>query len=501
LTPADGSRTGGRSGWRWLIGLAAALVSGGLMATCYWPLEWHFVGWFALVPLLLMLPRVSGRTAALCGLAFGLMYYRLTLGWVCDVVGPMGWAVIGILSVWMAVAVLVGKRLTDRFGLAAMLWAAPLALTGQEILRSEGLALWRFAYAGFGYSQAGNPWAAQMASLGGVYLVTLAVAAVNAALAYAVLATQRRQGWTAVLAVVAAVTVAATAGGYELGRPAGYVMAAAVQTEDADFGRHFGLIRQALGTPTHPKIVVLPEHALVDVYSEEHEAFKRLSRIADRRDVYICVGADIGTTSRPAASCPFDNTAVLFGPDGQILSRQAKVVPVPMYSDGNPAAEQVVAETQFGRIGTCICYDADFTDVCRRPVAMGARLLLIPIMNPKDWPAQQRHQQAAMIPFRCIELRRAAVCAASSGISQIIDPRGKVVDDRTQEEGDGFIVGSVPLRDDRTVFVRGGYMFARVVGWGYLGLIAVLVLTDAAGIFQRGGSRDAAKGERDASDA
>ena len=109
---------------------------------------------------------------------------------------------------------------------------------------------------------------------------------------------------------------------------------------------------------------------------------------------------------------------------------------------------------------------------------MGAELLLGPVMDVEEWPAQERWHHADMAPFRSIELRRCAVRAASSGISQIIDAQGRISRQRTQEEGPGIICGPAHFSSERTIFVRGGYLFANAVGLAYLAAIVGLTLAD-----------------------
>jgi len=83
-----------------------------------------------------------------------------------------------------------------------------------------------------------------------------------------------------------------------------------------------------------------------------------------------------------------------------------------------------------------------------------------------------------MAIFRSIETRRCAVRAASSGISQIIDAAGVVRAQRTQAEGMGLLRGEVYFNDQKTLFVRGGYVFSLLAGWGFLVLTAILVPAD-----------------------
>jgi apolipoprotein N-acyltransferase len=133
-----------------------------------------------------------------------------------------------------------------------------------------------------------------------------------------------------------------------------------------------------------------------------------------------------------------------------------------------------VVNTPHGTIGVYVCYDATFTDIPRGLVHRGAEILLGPVMDVEKWPEQERWQHAQMAPFRSIELRRCDVRAASSGISQIIDATGKVLSQRTKQDGPGILCGEIYAIKDKTTFVRGGYLFAPIVGWAFLAAIVIL---------------------------
>ncbi len=162
--------------------LLAALLSGALMAAGFPPLGWHPLTLIAMIPLLTILPQITPAWAWVCGTMAGLVYYRFGIAWVFGIYGGLaGLGVIG-LAVWMGFAFRVARMLADHRP-AAMLWAMPLAFVGHEVLRCEGLSQFRFPYLAYGYSQAGNPWLAQIASLSGVYGLSLVLVAFNAAAA------------------------------------------------------------------------------------------------------------------------------------------------------------------------------------------------------------------------------------------------------------------------------------------------------------------------------
>lgn len=457
----------------WVWACLAAALSGGLMAACYHPLSLHFLAWFALVPWLWAVPRLSPAKTWLFGILMGLVFHRVGLAWLPAIGGPIGGITIVVLSVWMGFAFRVARLLMERFGEGAMLWAVPIAFAGQEILRCEGLPQLRFAFLGFGYSQSHNTWIAQIASLGGVYFLTGLVAAFNAALAYG-LRQRTRRGWmllTALLMLVVGLGLISQPRGDATGRS---VTVACVQGEGLQYGEYLDLTRQAAWSLPKPDVIVLPEHTVTEYADLKHSFVADLAELARDRSLYICVGAHVAAPRD--ADCDYDNVAMLIGPAGEIVGVQAKGVPLPFFMDGNPARTQLTFKTGLGTIGMCVCYDATFTDIPRRLVGLGAEILVVPVMDAARWPAQELWQHADMAPIRSIEVRRSAVRAASSGISQIIDPAGRVVAVRDRQEGPGVIVATVPMCSGKTVFVRGGHLFAKLCGYAFLATVVLLTL-------------------------
>jgi apolipoprotein N-acyltransferase len=462
----------------WIWGLLAAIVSGAAMAACFAPVDLHYLAWVALVPFLVVLPRMTPDQAWLYGLVVGLGYYGVALAWVYELSHLFGGIFLFEFALLLGLGFRVARMLMGRFGTAAMVWAVPLAFTGQEVLRSEGLGRLRFAFGAWGYSQAHNSWIAQIASIGGVYFVSFLLVLVSASIAYGLISRSRRGWWPAGMSIAAVLVLGAAA------QPRDYsslrrVPVACVQGEHLGYPQYAKMVAEALCDPARPKFVVMPEHSLVGLFADQDPAIDLLAGLAKEHGAYVCAAGD--TRQASGSACPFDNVAWLVGPDGEIVARQLKAVPIPFFRDGNPARVQEVAPTPYGRVGIYVCYDGTFTDVPRRLVGLGAEVLLAPVMDVEDWPAQERRQHADLAIFRAIELRRCVVRAASSGISQVIDATGRVTGMRTKEQGAGVLRGSVYFNRERTAFVRGGYLFAPIAGILLVAAAAVLTGMDLHG--------------------
>lgn len=452
------------------------------MAACFCPLNYHWLAWIALVPFLLTLPKLTPGSASLCGTIMGLVFYRIGLAWMFRLNGPLAGGVIVGLAIWMGFSFRVARLLMDRFSPRAMLWAVPLTFAGQEVLRCEGHSRFRFPFLAWGYSQSHNLWISQVASMGGVYFISFLLVLVASAIAWFLSQKSFRSFVPALVCITAVLGLAV------ISQPRDYaslpkITVACVQAETYKMSVFSDLATQAAQMNPRPSFIVLPEHTITDYATESHGLVNSLMELAKSKDAFICVGAH--TRAPRGAICDFYNVAMLIGPQRSILSAQAKCVPIPFFNDGAPGESQGVTPTPHGVVGSYVCYEGLFTDIARREADLGAEILLVPNMDPEPWPDQERFQHAEMAPIRSIELRRCAVRANSAGISEIVDATGSVIARRTKQQGPGILAGKVYAASDRTLFARGGFLFARAVGYTFVLAIVGLTLSEWAGGFRR----------------
>ncbi len=130
-------------------------------------------------------------------------------------------------------------------------------------------------------------------------------------------------------------------------------------------------------------------------------------------------------------------------------------------NDGIPGKNFPVFDTEIGKIGIAICYDMDFSYVVLNLVRNGAEILTVPTYDPMEWSEIQHLQHSAMAPARAIEHRRWVVRAASSGISQIINPYGEIK--QSLDVGlTGTISGKIDKRSPLTFYASFGYLLTPI---------------------------------------
>src|SRR5207249_1081421 len=115
----------------------------------------------------------------------------------------------------------------------------------------------------------------------------------------------------------------------------------------------------------------------------------------------------------------------------------------------------------FVPLGVSICHEILFPDVVGRAVLAGAELLIN--VSNDGWldggHGIASRQHFGMVAFRAVETRRYLVRAATTGVSGVIDPYGRVVDSLGSGES-GVVTAAVAGCRTITPYVRLGDAFS-----------------------------------------
>ncbi|WP_018024057.1 apolipoprotein N-acyltransferase [Corynebacterium ulceribovis] len=114
------------------------------------------------------------------------------------------------------------------------------------------------------------------------------------------------------------------------------------------------------------------------------------------------------------------------------------------------------------QLGIATCYEVAFDPAYRRAVGNGAQLLVTPTNNATFGFTDMTYQQLAMSRMRAIEMDRAVVVVATSGVSALVLPDGSVIEQSEIFEP-AQLAAALPLKDSRTIASRFGAEISRAV--------------------------------------
>ncbi|WP_326668723.1 apolipoprotein N-acyltransferase [Streptomyces sp. NBC_01257] len=488
-----GERVLGSPLWR----AVAALVAGALPALAFpAPGLWWFA-YAALVPWLLLI-RSAGtpRRAALDGWLGGTGYMLAVHHWLMPslhVFIVVLAALLGLL--WAPWGLLVSRLLggpSSGAGVAAAVIVVPCGWLMIELVRSwEGLGgPWGL----LGASQWQVTPALRLASVGGVWLVSLLVVAVNTVLALLLTAPAVR-AVSVVPLMVAVVAVGAVWVWAPQPERTGTTRIAVVQPGVVEgpgsvqrrLARSEELTRALAGRDVD--LVVWGESSVGVDPARHPEVTARIAALSRLVGADVLVNVDARQTDAAGRTGIF-KSAVLVGPEGLTGDRYDKMRLVP-FGEYIPARSALGWATSMGKaagedrlrgsrpvtmtlpgadglhIGPLVCFESAFPDMSRRLTRDGAQLLIAQSSTSSFQNGWAPGQHASLGALRAAENGRPMVHATLTGVSAVYGPQGQRVGAPLGTETSGAAVYGVPLARGTTLYVRLG-------DWPLYGALGVL---------------------------
>lgn len=489
---------------RWvLLGLSALSA---LLVTLALPgFDLGAVAWVGLVPLVFAIRHAGMSGAAGLGWLFGLGYAGGAFYWLggIDTMTPLTTGIMyaGFAAYYLAFGLLY-RLLCPAVG-GWMLVAAPALWVAVEYARSS-LSFLALPWNLLAHTQYRYLPVIQVADLTGVYGISFLVVMVGQLLSELPDVVRRRPGSTpaprwlgraALTALVLALTLAY--GWWRLAEPAGgeRLRVAVVQAnalarnnmpaaEQVEHLRAYDTLTREVARQ-QPELIVWPSSSLPGPIQLPFIRYT-VVRLAREAGVHLLVGGAGGDKLAPTRNgfLPFSNSEFLFAPTGLPQGQYNKTrltpfteyvplrgtVPWPRWlttlkDSFVPGTEYTLFRLPRARFGAPICWENTFPDVFRRFVRDGAQFMVSVTNEGFFGRTSAPYQTLAMNVFRAVENRVAVVRAATTGVSAVIEPNGRISGRITGPDGQdtfvaGFLVRDVPLARARTFYTLYGDVFA-----------------------------------------
>lgn len=479
-------------------------VSSGILLVLSFPMvDYDFLVWVAVVPLLIALKDKTPFQAFMAGLITGIVYNIGILYWVVFVVVQYGYLPIYIgifamllLSLYLSLYVAVfsaGVVFFRKRGYSESV-TGPLLWTCLEYGKSHLLT--GFPWENLAYSLHNNLHLIQIVDITGIYGVTFLIVFINCAIyqLLVITADTRRQ-------VMASGAAALIIGGIilsygfhrleaitEMQRQSEVKHVAVIQGNidqsvkwDRDYQFQTLNIYRDLtlsASKKKPDLMVWPETAAPFFFQNVDEKQRFITSLARETNAHLLFGSPSYTTDGDRQY--FQNSAYLINPDGTIAGRYDKVHLVPYgeyvplrrffffldklvvgvgdFKPGNELNPLIIGDNT---AGVLICYEAIFPAISRNYRRKGVSLLVNITNDAWFGTTSAPYQHLTMTAFRAVENRLYIVRAANTGISAIIAPTGEITA-RTSLYEQAVLDGAIHFVRYRTFYSQYGDIFAYV---------------------------------------
>jgi apolipoprotein N-acyltransferase len=470
----------------------------------WYDVEW--LAWIAFVPLLTATRGVRLRTAFMWGWISGCVGYLGILRWIPHtminyggVPTPVSYGILVLLVAYVGMYVGVftaGWTWSARHWPRAAVLLVPALWVALEWIRAQAAS--GFPWASLGYSQYLNRALIQVADLASVYGVSFALVLGNVIITQLLYAARHRRwdqvGLPCVLAILCLAGIWGY-GGWRLQQ-----MSKATATTPADLGVALlqGNIEQNLkwdraaregilaiyraltleaAADSEVDLLVWPEAATPFFFANDVAFQARQLLLAQEVGRPLLFGSP--TYARDGDQDVMYNSAFLVGPGATVLGRYDKIHLVPFgeyiplrrllffldklvegIGDFRSGGAYTVMAIPQGRFAVLICFEVIFPDLVRRFARHGAQFLVNITNDAWFGYSPASYQHLSMVVFRAVENRLPIVRAANTGISAVIDPTGRLV-----QQTDLFVRTWIkdritPAAGPTTFYTRWGDVFA-----------------------------------------
>ncbi|WP_020140539.1 apolipoprotein N-acyltransferase [Streptomyces sp. 351MFTsu5.1] len=441
------------------------------------PSLWWFA-YVALVPWIALIRSApTAKRAAYDGWAGGFGFMVGMHHWLLPSLSVFIFVIGALLgALWAPWGALVRHFLAgtpSRGRTAAAVVVLPSGWLGIELVRSwQGLG---GPWGVLGASQWEVEPALRLASVGGVWLISFLIVALNVCVAVLVTIRASRVPAVAGLVATAAVTSAAWVGSP---RPdsGGTTRIAVVQPgvisgPDQRFAREEQLTRDLAGKDVD--LIVWGESSVGFDLGDRPDLAQRIAGLSQETGADILVNVDARRSDKPGIY----KSSVLVGPDGLTGDRYDKMRLVPfgeyiparsllgwVTSVGKAAgenrrhgSEQVVMDVGHSlKVGPMVCFESAFPDMSRHLAEDGAQVLIAQSATSTFQQSWAPEQHASLAALRAAETGRPMVHATLTGVSAVYDASGRRVGQWVGTDASTARVYDVPLADGTTPYVRFG---------------------------------------------
>jgi apolipoprotein N-acyltransferase len=464
-------------------------LSGLLLISIQPPASLFPIAFFALIPLLSSINKDNLRFSFFSGYVTGVVSYCGLIYWVIIAMHRYGGINIILSALILLLFVLYLSCYTGLFALSCAFLekrfsipvyvSSPLVWVLMEYVR--GSSMYGFPWSFLAHSQHNFLPFIQVVSITGTYFISFLIVAVNAIF----FSLWRRKKISYIYVSVIAVLFVATLA-YGLVSLAGKSEApqkkvAIIQgniRQDEKWDEAFKImtikkyVQMTQQSGKTADLIIWPETAMPFIFDQEIYANKYIKALpADVNATLL-----FGTISKNKYG-RYRNSSYVIDKTGNTIGMYSKVhlVPFGEYTPlltYLPFLEKLTAaggdfvpgdghgpiKTDIGNIGVLICYEGVFPSITNETVREGAQVLVNLTNDAWYDRTSAPFQHFAFYIFRAIETDRYLLRAANTGISAIIDPKGRVAA-KTPIFTEEILKGPFAMKDTKTFYVQHGEYF------------------------------------------
>ena len=471
------------------------VLSGAVTALAFPKFNLAFFSWISLIPLFFVLTKKNPGQGFLLGWMAGFSYYAVLLNWIPAVPSHYGG-----LSILVSILIYLGFMCVLGLTWAAFslcftkihkpfpilsFFLAPFIWVSFELIITHILT--GFPWGLLGYGQYKNLYFIQMASITGITGLSFILVLFQSLFVLSI-KLGKKTPFFAVLTLVILIHMSGFVSIKNIPVQENSFSAAVIQGNvssdiqwghlsfeeiESLFNQHLQLSRNA--TLKNNDLVIWPEFSVPLCFGCSYgiyQEFKNsLYRFVQETGCTLLLGTNEKTET--GGETEYYNTALCLKPDlSQNQYHKIHLVPFGEYTpykkvfafisrvthaigDITPGDQFVLHDYEGNKFGSPICYEIIFPDLVRKFTKNGASFLVTITNDGWYGRSSAPYQHFAMAVLRAVENRRYLLRAATTGISGIVDPYGRILS-RSELMTQTFLYDTITPLHKNTLYTKHG---------------------------------------------
>lgn len=504
------------------MGILLVVLSGALTALSFPKSNLSFLAWVSLIPFLFVLANKTPKQSFILGLIAGLSFNAILIYWIPDVPAHYGNLSIGMSFLIYFVFVLYLSLFWASFSFCfakirgaypkLIFLLAPFLWIGFEYILTHLLT--GFPWGLLGYSQYKNLWFLQLASVTGIYGLSFVLVLFQSLFVYSMIRRRRASFFVAVVFVIiihlwgwlSMKNTPSMENAFGASVIQGNVSSDIYWDQISDqqkrdfFQQHINLSYSAHTKDSN--LIIWPEFTVPLCFSCSYGIYtefkERLLAFVEETGSTLLLGTNETAVSQQDIF--YYNTALCLNPDKSMsLYYKMHLVPFGEYTpykkvfffiekmthaigDVTPGKEHILHAYEGKKFGSPICYEIIFPNLVRKFVKKGADFLVTITNDGWYGKSSAPYQHFAIAVVRAVENRRYLLRAATTGVSGIVDPYGRILARSEMMTQTCLTEKIVPMKK-QTIYTRWGDFFA------LLGLTLGLIFLILGMIIKKNGQK------------